>query len=424
MRKRTKRLAPVLALLFALLPLQSVASAQSPTDVAEAPGVAGARDVSQAGEHPAPAKAARSAGEHISCDALDKRLKSKRSKVPDGLSLCVETTPRADAPQLKQATEKSPALQAEDRPDWCNDHVFDGWWQTRTDACMTRDVQGVFTRNGVPVGGVSFLEFNYSYSDTASEQWAHQIELYRYSTWGSTGTLFVVGSARCSGDCAVRNAGVLGGRMNDREDVDGESFFATTATGSGQVGFARTTWEYRILSTYAGLSNEMEVESPASRGDNALPGVYRPGVVFPEYTPTLNYSLALYPQLAGHIRDAQNSGLPGAPGDTALERLTDTDKRDDNRNRSCPSRYPRPDGKSCDEYPFASTWQGASTANPVGVARTFGWCNITEPSGTGPVGYSVCMIDATENSRGGSELGSFYRTERIIEKDAFFVDTY
>ncbi|WP_443063261.1 helix-turn-helix domain-containing protein [Streptomyces sp. NBC_00445] len=41
--------------------------------------------------------------------------------------------------------------------------------------------------------------------------------------------------------------------------------------------------------------------------------------------------------------------------------------------------------------------------------------------GTGAVGYSVCMIDATENGAGGTALGSFYSTNRIIEKDKFFM---
>ncbi|WP_443072931.1 NucA/NucB deoxyribonuclease domain-containing protein [Streptomyces sp. NBC_01451] len=28
----------------------------------------------------------------------------------------------------------------------------------------------------------------------------------------------------------------------------------------------------------------------------------------------------------------------------------------------CPSSLPRPEGKQCDEYPFASTWEGAKTS--------------------------------------------------------------
>ncbi|MFD0396416.1 NucA/NucB deoxyribonuclease domain-containing protein [Streptomyces nogalater] len=61
---------------------------------------------------------------------------------------------------------------------------------------------------------------------------------------------------------------------------------------------------------------------------------------------------------------------------------------------------PRPRGKSCDEYPFATTWQGAST-------------------GSGK--FSWRMIDAKQNSQGGNALNNFYTYNRIIEKDRFLV---
>ncbi|WP_443045643.1 NucA/NucB deoxyribonuclease domain-containing protein [Streptomyces sp. HUCO-GS316] len=43
-----------------------------------------------------------------------------------------------------------------------------------------------------------------------------------------------------------------------------------------------------------------------------------------------------------------------APPDIS-KRLTNAAKRDDNRELASPSSLPRPEGKSCDEYPFAST---------------------------------------------------------------------
>ncbi|MFF8974419.1 NucA/NucB deoxyribonuclease domain-containing protein [Streptomyces sp. NPDC014995] len=54
---------------------------------------------------------------------------------------------------------------------------------------------------------------------------------------------------------------------------------------------------------------------------------------------------------------------------------------------------------SCDEYPFASTWQGANTGGS----------------------YSQRMIDAKQNSGGGRALSLFYLYNRIIEKDRFLV---
>lgn len=68
-------------------------------------------------------------------------------------------------------------------------------------------------------------------------------------------------------------------------------------------------------------------------------------------------------ELAKHIEYAQTTkNLPGKHGTTRyLTRLTDKDKKKQNPSKACPATLERPEGKSCDEYPFATTWQGAST---------------------------------------------------------------
>ncbi|MEU0054454.1 NucA/NucB deoxyribonuclease domain-containing protein [Streptomyces sp. NPDC006309] len=60
----------------------------------------------------------------------------------------------------------------------------------------------------------------------------------------------------------------------------------------------------------------------------------------------------------------------------------------------------RPAGKECDEYPFASTWQGASTGG-----GKFNWR----------------MIPKAQNQGGGKALANFYLYNRILEKDKFLV---
>src|SRR5262249_60791508 len=109
------------------------------------------------------------------------------------------------------------------------------------------------------------------------------------------------------------------------------------------------------------------------------------------------------------------SGLP-----SLLTRLTDPGLIEANRATACPDSYPRPDGKSCDEYPFASTYQGAAFIG--GGPRTFDWCqvDIGQPGSTGGSAHSVCMIDADQNSGGGRALGAFYGDNRVIDHDAFY----
>ncbi|WP_254609182.1 NucA/NucB deoxyribonuclease domain-containing protein [Burkholderia lata] len=54
----------------------------------------------------------------------------------------------------------------------------------------------------------------------------------------------------------------------------------------------------------------------------------------------------------------------------------------------------------CDEYPLASTEQGASSDPEVSVKR----------------------IDASDNRRAGAFLGNFYLNQRVLDQEAFYVD--
>jgi hypothetical protein len=145
--------------------------------------------------------------------------------------------------------------------------------------------------------------------------------------------------------------------------------------------------------------------------------------VFPlNFTPTMEYwRWGEYSELARHIQEAQWSGLPGAPGGSPLTRLTDGGLQELNRTFACPGHYPRPPGRSCDEYPFASTWQGAYTSGSSAHARTQSWCQVDEPVTTGPYGWSVCMIDDWQNSAGGGALGNWFVANRVISGDPFYV---
>lgn len=105
-----------------------------------------------------------------------------------------------------------------------------------------------------------------------------------------------------------------------------------------------------------------------------------------------------------------------------LHRLTDTKKKDANRNAACKGRA-KVTGHDCDEYPFASTYEGAATGG--GTARTQDWCQITltDPPSTGASGYSVCMINSAENQQAGSLMNSkLFVPSRVLDGDAFFVE--
>jgi len=128
-----------------------------------------------------------------------------------------------------------------------------------------------------------------------------------------------------------------------------------------------------------------------------------PGCVNPDFKPTFKLTASDgVPDITAHIARAQRTlkqawGLKGSG--PALHRTTDDALIDRNRRVSCPPNRKRPTGKNCDEYPFASTEEGAAN-NP-----DFSWA----------------WVNARQNSVAGGKLGSFYAKNRVIDKDAFWV---
>lgn len=126
---------------------------------------------------------------------------------------------------------------------------------------------------------------------------------------------------------------------------------------------------------------------------------------------------------ARHVRQSQLSTGAGLFPNQALTRTTSTAISNASRNTACPRSRIRPPGKSCDEYPFASTLEGAAHLPHAG--RTFPGCGldarlpIGQP-GQGP-GWSACMINERHNESGGFALGALYRTQRMLDGDRFFI---
>lgn len=180
--------------------------------------------------------------------------------------------------------------------------------------------------------------------------------------------------------------------------------------------------DWSIQFTGAGWANPISTTtgSPLSRCDNAF-GNRAPGCVFGNIPGIAGMSQSAAPEFVEHVFKAQASGLPGQYGSlTYLTKLDDPVKTNANGNLACPASIPRPTGKSCDEYPFRSTYQGASTGGST-VARSHPGCQMPDPERTGPTGWSRCFILARDNSSGGGQLLAFYGAERILDGDPFQV---
>jgi hypothetical protein len=313
-------------------------------------------------------------------------------------------------------------------PDWCltPEHTFNGWWLVRKEACMTNTVivQLIDLQTFNTVGVVVLMETNYAYTGIgATPNWAYQYQLRPLTTWGFTAGTTVTGEATCGGAC-IANGSMPPQVLQLDVSVSAVANITTTVSAPGTWGFANATWSFVAANPVAMIPSEPHTAtSPWARCDNMF-GNRGIGCVFPEYPPVWQVSRSgPNPEFARHLADAQGSGLPGGyPAGPQLIKLDDPVKVKANGDAACPqtSALPRPAGFSCDEYPFRSTRQGA--ASGTGPGRTFPWCQITLfGPGSGPGGWSSCMIPAGQNSSGGGFLVGFYGSERVIDSDAFYV---
>ncbi|WP_405849118.1 NucA/NucB deoxyribonuclease domain-containing protein [Streptomyces sp. NBC_01518] len=127
--------------------------------------------------------------------------------------------------------------------------------------------------------------------------------------------------------------------------------------------------------------------------------------------------------VAQHVKDAQTipnstyppksdgsaKTIPGAVGSgVPLTRLMSTwdaaaiAQYSANRNKvtSTCANLSHNTGEECDEYPFASTWEGA---------------------GKNDGNFSVRYVDGTQNGNAGTDLNNWYIADRILHKDKFYV---
>ncbi|GAA4605901.1 hypothetical protein GCM10023107_73880 [Actinoplanes octamycinicus] len=339
-------------------------------------------------------------------------------------------TEHPDPARLRTSGRSTLAVDPIPLPEWCYEYAYRGWQYYRQDGCaiQSRTATIVDRNTREPVGAINYLLAENVFTADDIPNFGRQAFISPFGGWGlglSPGTT-VVGELTCSGACLSLPIPFGPQPATQESVVKAIGIFPIRTLAAGAVDYANSRVTYTFLNPlWEPTPITPDPAPPQIRCDNAVPGYAYVGCVFPGFAPIYQYARSgLYPELAEHIGDAQGSGLPGAPGTPALHRMVDPARQDANGNRACPRRYPRPATKSCDEYPFRSTIEGASTAVPQGVARTFNWCTIPEPIGTtGPTGYSVCMIDARQNSNGGSALNTgLYQSERVIDGDAFYIE--
>lgn len=298
-------------------------------------------------------------------------------------------------------------------------------WQAldRRNACDSIEIDYTVLQqpSGKVVGTGDLHAVNTSTASTAMARWSSTTYLW---LWSSTGTLGAPQGAtgslfgHCPGSC-VGTGGTwtshppnLSWSGTGNVDVQGlaPGAIEENVYGYWNVAAYNVAWSNELVINYSGTA--------LSRCDNAYAN-RAPGCVYPLVPGVIGFSQATVPDFVYHVYNAQLSGLPGRMSTgTYLTRLTDTSLQSKNSTKACPSTLKRPTGYDCDEYPFASTYQGAYSSGAT-LARSFPGCGMPDPQRTGPTGWSRCFILSGQNRSAGGTTAGFYANERMLANDPF-----
>jgi hypothetical protein len=318
-------------------------------------------------------------------------------------------------------------------PEWCGDSdvIAGGFWGTRTEGCQWLGLtyHTFITEDGVktPTGEADMAVLEFVYGDPTLSTTAFQLMVSPYAGEGDAVPASVIGTPFAGSGCTLGSSSFPAQALAPFGQTgfrSGQAYFDTTATASGAI--ANCTGNWQLTFTNPGYPPAVSPTYTVNqfRCDNATLGVTNPGCVIPWAGEYLIYRTLDTPELAAHVARAQASKLPGAVGGTPLTRTTDPTTIKNNRNRAC-YQTPSISGKSCDEYPVATSQQGLASFTPTtwqSHRRTFDGCGFSLPEQDGPVGASACMISATEQSSQGGTNNAFYREWRMLTGDPFWID--
>lgn len=429
-RDRLSRLA---AATLALV-LTTVASGQNALAAPPSPGAAGtlvqvkpkAPDIA-----PRSAPASITIDPALRCDAVRERLAAQRSKTP---AACL--TPGNASPQTLRPLARSAAA-----PVWCDDLGDGQYWYTRDSICLD-GLPVTFTLLS-PQGGVigmALLEVSQSIQlNTTSASWEEQAHIYMAARAGQVSSLLVELTATCSGSCTVPKSSAWGVESLTLFELEsGELRFSGNPPANGQ-NLINPEWTLTVLAPGAvpiipsvswNLPDVLTIRCDRLVGSQA-------GCVVPSYTPTLLLSVATDGASAIMILWAQQY-LPDAwgyeYGGTPLRRLASEALQRTNRNIICDSTFvPRPEvpNDSCDEYPFAATYESGAMLGLTGSDCAEVLPFIDDVTGLWYVRYlktvtgnERCVrghVSLPSNTDVGGDLGRFVVAQRVLDFEEFWV---
>lgn len=318
---------------------------------------------------------------------------------------------------------------------YCNDLPQRQWAGDRSYQCMWRKDYAYLTSNqtGAQIGEVQYVQEHEVRTKWNNRSYEARSVIHILHAFGAGTAALYGGNASCTGTGSCTPTGDTGIHSHPMTDstsiMDYDVTSPVLASGSSQQYTINTTFDFTHTGAKPPKTWAPTGRFPTVRCDTDANN--KQGCVVLGATPILD--MTTRPNAAAHaqhIGDAQRSGLPGAPGVRPLTRSTNATVIQNNRNSSCNKvPGPRPSGMDCDEYPFASTYEGGFTPGQGATARTYPGCGINltwvteiQPGDSaGLQGISMCQITRKANRSGGGVLTWFFKRNRMFDNEQFYV---
>lgn len=272
----------------------------------------------------------------------------------------------------------------------------------RFQLCYDESLRVNVLRNHTQVGHATFIVTHALQLSNRSRDFAEHIVISKLRLFGEAGGIEVALGIGCDTPCVTtKNTFPVGKVLANGLQAD-VGYRDDVAAGHSHKDSSKYEWLFMKPGFSSG--NIMNRTVLDYRCDDAIKGK-RPGCVFPEFFPVMT-SMKQLPAIAANIRRIQNHS-PGHYGRLGskhpLHHITDTKRQDKKRRQACSRRVtgPPPPGKSCDEYPFATTAEGG-TALP-------------------PHDHGFAFVPTSEQDRQGGIITAFYNADRVLNGDAFWV---
>jgi hypothetical protein len=264
-------------------------------------------------------------------------------------------------------------------------------YATRLDWCASFDVVLTVYEDDEPIGTATIEQADYASWKVSSRTWNKTVQIF--SELGATdalvgATITVTAVSSCSIGCKITSGHLYGLKIPEAPSFTGDEVGVTSPGKATVTSHLKTTWEYEADGLPA--VPPLDESTVGVRCDSQRGYRYPNGCANPSFRPTYVVSASRYPDIAKFDK----AEIAKHPSWSTLTRVSPA-RAAKNRGVACKG-FVAAKGKSCDEYPYASTSQGGA-----GAART--------------------AVNAKENSSQGGNLVGFYNANRLFYGEKFNV---